>query len=28
MFPSAIIAPMSVVIRDDASTEIQRWPAP
>lgn len=28
MFPSAIAAPMSVVIRDDAGTEIQRWPAP
>jgi len=28
MFPSAIIAPMSVVIRDDAGIEIQRWPAP
>jgi hypothetical protein len=28
MFPSAIVSPMSVVIRDDADTEIQRWPAP
>ena len=28
MFPSAIVAPMSVVIRDDVGTEIQRWPVP
>ena len=28
MFPSAIVAPMSVIIRDDANIEIQRWPAP
>lgn len=28
MFPSAIIAPMTVIIRDDSGTEVQRWPAP
>lgn len=28
IFPSAIVAPMSVVIRDDVGFEIQRWPAP
>lgn len=28
IFPSAIVAPMSVVIREDTGTEIQRWPAP
>ncbi len=28
IFPSAIDTPMSVVIRDDAGKEIQRWPAP
>lgn len=28
MFPSAIVSPMSVVIRDDTGTDIQRWPKP
>ena len=28
IFPSAIIAPMSVVIRDDSGQKIQGWPAP
>lgn len=28
IFPSAIVAPMSVVIHDDDGNEIQRWPAP
>ena len=28
LFPSAIVAPMSVVIRDDPGVEIQRWPSP
>lgn len=28
IYPTAIVAPMSVVICDDGGTEIQRWPAP
>jgi hypothetical protein len=28
LFPSAIVAPMSVAIRDDTGAEIQRWPSP
>jgi len=28
IFPTAIVVPMSVVIRDDTGIEIQRWPAP
>lgn len=28
LFPSAIVAPMSVIIRNDAEVELQRWPAP
>ncbi|MBP8257752.1 MAG: RES domain-containing protein [Opitutaceae bacterium] len=28
IFPSAIVAPMSVVIQDDAGREIQSWPVP
>lgn len=26
IYPSEVVAPMSVVIRDDAGAEIQRWP--